>query len=77
MLIFKISEDFKLQYPQVHETISDWSVFLKKWLLFSNTVISLRRSSIKDNIAKDLLKHLDAAQLSGSESIVKYLFYFI
>lgn len=62
----KISEDFKLEYPLIHETFSDWSVFIKKWILFSDTIVGLRRSSVKDNHAKELLKHLDAAQLRGS-----------
>jgi hypothetical protein len=41
-------------------------VFIKKWLLFSNAVIGLRQSSVKDNHIRELLKHLDAAQLRGS-----------
>lgn len=64
---FKISEDFKLEYPQIeHETLSDWSVYIKKWILFSDIIVSVRRSSVKDNHARELLKHLDAAQLRGS-----------
>lgn len=67
MYIFlKISEDFKLEYPEIHETLSDWSVFIKKWISFSDTIVSERRSSVKDSHAKELLKYLDAAQLRGS-----------
>jgi len=67
IFFLKISEDFKLEYPQIHETLSDWSaVFIKKWILFSDTIVSLRRSSVKDSHARELLKHLDAAQLRES-----------
>ncbi|XP_050066661.1 uncharacterized protein LOC126555825, partial [Aphis gossypii] len=69
-----ISEDFKLEYPQIHETLNDWSaVFIKKWILFSDTIVSLRRSSVKDSHARELLKHLDAAQLRGSIKTVNVL----
>ncbi|XP_022166092.1 uncharacterized protein LOC111030737 isoform X2 [Myzus persicae] len=69
-----ISEDFKLEYPQIeHETLSDWSVYIKKWILFSDIIVSVRRSSVKDNHARELLKHLDAAQLRGSIKTVNVL----
>jgi len=59
IFFLKISEDFKLEYPQIeHETLSDWSVYIKKWILFSDTIVSVRQNSVKDNHARELLNTL-------------------
>lgn len=65
--IFKVFEDFNLEYPSIKNLLHGWTTFMKKWTYFSNNLLSLRRNSVKDNYGKDLLKQLDAVQLSGSE----------
>ncbi|XP_050064356.1 uncharacterized protein LOC126553248 [Aphis gossypii] len=63
MLVY---EDFNLEYPNITNLLHDWPTFIKKWTYFSNNLVSFRRNSVKDNYGKDLLKQLDAVQLSGN-----------
>ncbi|XP_060856877.1 uncharacterized protein LOC132934573 isoform X3 [Metopolophium dirhodum] len=61
-----VFEDFNLEYPIIKNLLHDWPTFIKKWTYFSNNLLSLRRNSVKDNYGKDILKQLDAVQLSGN-----------
>lgn len=67
LCFYKVFEDFNLEYPNIKNFLHDWPTFIKRWTYFSNNLLSLRRNSVKDNYGKDLLKQLDAVQLSGSE----------
>lgn len=63
--LFKLFEDFFMAYPDQKNYLHDWPNYINKWTSFSNNLLSIRRNSIKDNYAKQLLKQFDAVQLSG------------
>ncbi|CAI6356037.1 unnamed protein product [Macrosiphum euphorbiae] len=68
-----ISEDFNILYPTQQELFPDWSSFLNKWIFISDRLVSVRKNSVKDKVAKDLLKQLDHVQQSGNIGVANIL----
>lgn len=56
------------------ELFQNWNSFYEKWILVTDKLINIRRLSVKDKIAKDLIKQVDNFQLSSK---FKILFLFI
>ncbi|KAL4130678.1 hypothetical protein QTP88_008082 [Uroleucon formosanum] len=52
-------------YPESHELFKDFNCFLNSWEVFSTKLLKIRRSSIKDKYAINLLSNLDSAKLNG------------
>lgn len=63
----QVCEDFNVLYPNQQELFPDWSSFLNKWIFITDRLVSVRKNSVKDKVAKDLLKQLDNVQQSGSK----------
>lgn len=65
----QIVEDHRIGYTESHDLFKDFNCFLKQfWEVFSTKLLKIRRSSIKDKYAINLLSNLDSAELNGSES---------
>lgn len=58
--LFQIAEDFKIGFPSVD---NNWNSFVHNWSNFTDILLNLRRGSVKDKYAQDLLSKLDAAQV--------------
>lgn len=52
------------------ELFQNWNTFYEKWILVTDKLIYIRRVSIKDRIAKDLIKQFDNFQQSSKCSIL-------
>lgn len=52
------------------ELFQNWNTFYDKWILVTDKLINIRRASIKDVIAKDLIKQLDNFQQSSKFNIL-------
>lgn len=63
----QIEEDFRIGYPESHDLFKDFNCFLNSWDVFSTKLLKIRRSSIKDKYASNLLSNLDLTELNGSE----------
>jgi len=63
----QVCEDFIILHPTHQELFPDWSSFLEKWFFISNKLVSVRKNSVKDKVAKDLLKQLNDVDQSGSK----------
>ncbi|XP_050061989.1 uncharacterized protein LOC126551885 isoform X2 [Aphis gossypii] len=61
-----IIKDFELCYSDSHEQFKDWNCFLNSWDIFTTKLLKIRRSSIKDKYALNLLSVLDLAELNGN-----------
>ncbi|KAL5246241.1 hypothetical protein ACI65C_013649 [Semiaphis heraclei] len=64
-----VCEDFNVLYPNQQELFPDWSSFLNKWIFITDRLVSVRKNSVKDKVAKDLLKQLDNVQQSGNNHL--------
>ncbi|XP_016662910.1 uncharacterized protein LOC107884709 [Acyrthosiphon pisum] len=60
-----VCEDFNALYPLQKELFQNWNTFYEKWILVTDKLVNIRRTSIKDKIAKDLIKQLDNSQQSN------------
>lgn len=65
--IIQVCEDFNILYPANVQLFPDWNTFLGKWIFISDKLVTIRKNSVKDKVAKDLLKQLDDVQQSGSK----------
>ncbi|XP_016661383.1 uncharacterized protein LOC100571824 isoform X2 [Acyrthosiphon pisum] len=61
-----IVEDYRIGYPESHDLFKDFNCFLNSWEVFSTKLLKIRRSSIKDKYAINLLSNLDSAELNGN-----------
>ncbi|KAE9524413.1 hypothetical protein AGLY_015134 [Aphis glycines] len=57
----RVEIDFRLKYP--NDMSYDFSHFINNWTKFTKAILNIRRSSIKDKHANNLLSQYDAAQL--------------
>jgi len=73
----QIVEDFRIGYPESHDLFKDFNCFLNSWEVFSTKLLKIRRSSIKDKYASNLLSNLDSAELNGSEHSIINLCIFV
>ncbi|CAI6376176.1 unnamed protein product [Macrosiphum euphorbiae] len=58
-----VEKDFELQYPN-REEFKDWNIFLRNWTCFTRSIVNIRRGSVKDKHALQLLSQLDSAELN-------------
>ncbi|KAE9528505.1 hypothetical protein AGLY_012076, partial [Aphis glycines] len=58
-----IKKDFELQYPSKEE-FKNWSIFLSNWTCFTRSIVNIRRGSVKDKHAIQLLSQFDSAELN-------------
>jgi len=60
-----VDEDFKIGNPITHALYDDWNTFLSSWKYFSQFLVTIRKSSVKDKDAKELLIQLDSSDQIG------------
>lgn len=53
--------DFRLKYP--NDKSYDFRHFISNWGKFTEAILNIRRSSVKDKHANNLLSQYDTAQL--------------
>jgi len=63
IITFQIEKDFELQYPSKEE-FKNWSIFLSNWTYFTQSIVNIRRGSVKVKHALQLLSQLDSAELN-------------
>lgn len=51
------------------ELFQNWNTFYEKWILVTDELINIGKTSIKNKIAKDVIKQLDNFQQSSKFNI--------
>jgi len=74
IITFQVEKDFELQYPN-REEFKDWNIFLRNWTCFTRSIVNIRRGSVKDKHALQLLSQLDSAELNKGRYYFNCFFY--
>ncbi|XP_022176603.1 uncharacterized protein LOC111038004, partial [Myzus persicae] len=57
-----VCEDFNTLYPMQKELFPNWNTFYEKWTLVTDKLINIRRLSVKNKVAIELIKQFDNFQ---------------